>query len=354
MNDPAAAARLIARDPGAFMQQMDPLQQRALFLRVSEADLRSASFLDDRMGMQGREGFWLPLDSLSSLASIIGDASPAPDFIFHIGHCGSTLLSRLLDEIVGTLGLREPLVLRELAALERELDTPLARMSRERWMSLFVDTLTILGRPFSTGQRVVVKATSNCNNLIEPLLTTHSQVRAVLLHMPLESYLATMAKAPGGGLDALHTTPARLQFLHRYLDDDSLRLYHMDSAESLAMGWIAELSRFNQLVGTPALQERLQRVDFETLLANPGLQLTAVKKHLQLPGEALDDDSVMKLAVMRGYAKSPTHPYTPSDRKHDLDQSRQRFGAEIARGMRWAWEFVERHEKLRPLASMLQ
>ena len=353
MADPESVNEGIARDPGAFMQQMDLLQQRALFVRVAESELRAASFLDDRMGMQGREGFWVPLDNLTKLASVAAVESTTPSFIFHIGHCGSTLLSRLLDQSAGVLGLREPLVLREIAALERELDTPLARMSRQRWTALFDETLTMLGRKFSAGQHIVVKATSNCNNLIEPLLSTYDRVRAVLLFIPLQSYLATMLKAPGGGLDARHSAPGRLQFLHRHLDDDSLRLYDLDIAETLAMGWIAELARFGQVASLPAIGDRILSVNFEELLVQPGRELSAVRRHLHISDEALDDASVSSSPVMRGYAKSPAHPYTIADRQHDLELSRKKFGAEIERGMRWATDFLAAHANLRALDPLL-
>ena len=59
---------------------------------------------------------------VEELVSALRDAPPTPDprFIFHIGHCGSTLLSRALDASLRTLPLREPLTLRRLAAQETE------------------------------------------------------------------------------------------------------------------------------------------------------------------------------------------------------------------------------------------
>ena len=39
-----------------------------------------------------------------------------PHFIFHLGHVASTLLARSLDEVRGTLVLREPALLRWAAA----------------------------------------------------------------------------------------------------------------------------------------------------------------------------------------------------------------------------------------------
>src|SRR3546814_20118484 len=52
----------------------------------------------------------------------LGAAAPRPDFIFHIGHVGSTLVSRLLAEVGDALPLREPMLLRALAQVaERKI-----------------------------------------------------------------------------------------------------------------------------------------------------------------------------------------------------------------------------------------
>jgi hypothetical protein len=350
----SAVLRALASDAGAFMQQMDLVQRRALFVRITQAQLRAASFLDERLGMQGREGFWIPLDNLAEIASAGARPLALPDCIFHIGHCGSTLLSRLLDLDESILGLREPLVLRELAAAERDLETPMARISSAHWRGLFADSLAILGRRFQTGQRIIVKATSTCNNLIEPWLALDRQVRAVLLYLPLESYLATTLKAPGGGLDALHAAPARLGFLHRLLDCDTLRLHHLDAAETVAMGWIAELGRFLQLEAAQGETKRVVMLDFEKLLEDPGRRLDEVRRQFGLPARAIDNGSLLQSPVMRGYAKSPSHAYSPADRRHDLALSRKKFAGEIGRGMSWAEMLLKNQPKLAPLAALLR
>ena len=60
-------------------------------------------------------------------------------FIFHSGHVGSTLLSRLLEEVPSQLGLREPLPLRSLA----ELHDRSRRDSSEAATEFFYDRLAL-------------------------------------------------------------------------------------------------------------------------------------------------------------------------------------------------------------------
>lgn len=341
-----AVVKGVAGDQGAFLQQLDTIQRRALFVRLQEADLRAASFLDERLGLQGREGFWLDFDTLSAVAAEINAGIAAPNYIFHIGHCGSTLISRLLDRCDNVLGLREPLALRELAATRRELESPLSRVSVEGWNALLSDSLKVLGRGFSAHQRVLIKATSSCNNLIKELLDHDSASRAILLHMPLESYLATMMKAQGGGLDALHSAPARLQFLHETWGEESPRLHELEHAEILAMGWLSELTRFQGAKIADAGQGRVMLLDFEEWLRQPDVLLDAARQHLGMAASAVDDLPVAQWAEMRAYAKSPGHAYSPEDRVHDLDLSRRKFAIDIAAGMRFAERMAKRHPQL--------
>jgi len=97
----------IVNTPAYYPVTFDTVQDRVLLTRMSEADYRVSSFLDERMLASGMGAVWVPEAELA-IASRQVKAHPL-HFIFHSGHVGSTLLSRLLDELPGVLGLREPL-----------------------------------------------------------------------------------------------------------------------------------------------------------------------------------------------------------------------------------------------------
>src|SRR5688572_4528511 len=113
-------------DPQYLPFKLDIVGRRILWLRLDAAQRRDAAFLDDRALPPQAEGGWMPWDSLPSANT--GTANAA-DAIFHIGHCGSTLLSRLLDSWPEVQGLREPLPLRTLAEAWHGLDQPESRLS---------------------------------------------------------------------------------------------------------------------------------------------------------------------------------------------------------------------------------
>src|SRR5687768_14737385 len=104
----ATAEALLARiatTPDAYAQKLDLMRESWLVIDFSEAAYNAASFLDDRVLGTSTRGGWLPIDRVIDAAQ---RASAKPlHFIFHTGHVGSTLVSRLLDATSAVLSLRE-------------------------------------------------------------------------------------------------------------------------------------------------------------------------------------------------------------------------------------------------------
>ncbi len=92
-----AAGRSLALGP-----KLDFFGQRALFLRFTASEYRQASFLDDRILTPAAQGMWARFQDVT--AALAGAAPARPlHFIFHAGHVGSTLVSRLLENAPGVL-----------------------------------------------------------------------------------------------------------------------------------------------------------------------------------------------------------------------------------------------------------
>ena len=122
---------------------------------LDEAANRAASFLDQRLLQHAHArttiaGAWLE--------TAAAGLAPCARYLFHTGHVGSTLLSRLIGAHAGFFSLREPALLRVLA------EAPQAAA-----LSLPV-TLALLGRRWRAGQHVVVKATSFVSEIADPIL----------------------------------------------------------------------------------------------------------------------------------------------------------------------------------------
>ncbi|HVF34931.1 MAG TPA: hypothetical protein VND91_06375 [Candidatus Saccharimonadia bacterium] len=331
MADAAPGLDALLAEPQWFLHRLDPAARRALFVRLDRDAMRAAAFLDERVLVAQPRGCWTGLDELVARASVL--PRPTPHAIFHIGHCGSTLVANLLDRLPGTLALREPLVLRTLAELREELPRATARYDLPRWRALFDAVVALLGRAHDD-LRPLVKATSNCNALIEPWLERDAGAKLLLLHVALEPWLATLLKSPAARADAVRFAPARLAYLHAALGDDTLRLHGLSDAEQLALGWLAERLRFANAAA--ASNGRAMRLDFADLLREGPPAFARVAAHFGLAHDAESVARAWHPDVLGRYAKAREHAYSPDDRDADLAESRRRHGGEIAAALRYA------------------
>jgi len=331
-------------DPDAFLFKIEPNAQQALVVRLSDADLCGAAFVDDRMLQVQRPAVWMPLAEL--LGPTLPLAPPAPAAIFHIGHCGSTLLSRMLGALPGVLSIREPLILRTLAELRREAE-PVARFDAPTLAQMFRRSLALLQRRSRGAKRVVVKATSSCNSLVAPWMECDSQARGVLMHIDFRSYLCTMLKSPTSRYDAENFVAARLSELQQRLGDDALRLYQLDQAQRIALGWFAEMQRFAALVADHG--ERLLRLDFADLLAEPAVTLATVADHYRIAHSPQSIAAALGPEITGRYAKATDHPYSRADREADLRTAAELYPTELSSAWAFADELVRRYPQLAEL-----
>ena len=117
MND---LADEISASPLLYPQKLDTARDQVFLVRMDQAAYRTASFLDDRILTPTTRGAWAPWSVTAAAMSTTTTQRPL-HFIFHAGHVGSTLLSRLLDETRNVLPLREPVPLRTIAELRFQL-----------------------------------------------------------------------------------------------------------------------------------------------------------------------------------------------------------------------------------------
>src|SRR5437867_1714905 len=89
--------RRLSGSPDAYPQKIDFNSWMVLLLQLDAGAYRSASFLDDRVLWPATKGAWLPVGAAVEASRMVTNSRPL-HFIFHTGHVGSTLVSRLLDE----------------------------------------------------------------------------------------------------------------------------------------------------------------------------------------------------------------------------------------------------------------
>ncbi|HKV97197.1 MAG TPA: hypothetical protein VJR90_06915 [Gammaproteobacteria bacterium] len=337
--------------PDCMLQNLDLVNKRGLVLRVSEKLYRDASFLDDRMFTPQMEGYWFPLDAL--VETLDGLAPPSSHFIFQVGHCGSTLISRLLAELPGNLPIREPMSLLTLAMTRRELGRPSSWVSKTQWQQYFELATRALARTFRPGDRTVIKVTSTAGNLLEALPTDaqHSPWM-LLLYIRLESLLAVMLRSPSLR-DSIHaSSPAWTTDFCRLTGRDDLRLANLDDAQQVALKWLTLMLLFDRTV--KAVPEQARLLNFDDFLKNPAEKLTGVADHFRLKPSAGQIGKLVSGPLMHSYSKIPTQAFDPGQRAQELRDACRQFHDEIQNGLNWAEKLCREVPILEATAAYLR
>ncbi len=348
MNGEDFAKGLSASNPDFLWQDLDLVNRRGLVVKLDEAAYRRTSFLDNRAFSKDTQGAWIGLERVLAEAAILAPQQ-APHAIFHVSHCGSTLVSRLLAELPGCLPVREPLVPITLAAERRELDRPVSRLDQAAWDKLFDATLRLLSRSYRPQERAVIKFTSTCGNLASPILQRSPESKALLLHTDLETWLTVMLRDEDVRQNGRFYAQDWLKDLHAFAGRRDIRLASLGDSQQFAVNWLTAMLHFERTAQQYPAQAR--RLDFEPFLTDAA---TGLKDAGDFFG--LDTGRVAEIAagpLMKSYAKNPARPFDREARDQELKQTRQRAGAEIRTGMEFAGKLCNEIAMLAPLIPYL-
>lgn len=280
----------------------------AVFVPMGAASYRASVFLDDRIRPAGKGAMRVPLDML------LGHAPPPSEtrWIFHVAHCGSTLLANALEALGGGLVLREPLALRQLA-----LGDPL----HEPALDL---TLAMLARRFDPSAPTLVKANVPVNFILDAIAARQPQARAILLWMGLEDYLAAILRSDNHR-GWLRNVSAELA--DRLGDPDGL-----SDAVLAARLWQTQSRAFARALAT---MPNAAMLDAEQFFARPGEVLAAAARHFAIPVAPEAVPALVAGEVFATYSKRPGLAFGNAERLARRDAARAGIAAEIAAAREW-------------------
>ncbi|GJL96707.1 MAG: hypothetical protein DHS20C06_05240 [Hyphobacterium sp.] len=323
----------LSTDYQICLQQMDVATNRGLLVLLDENAYRNASFLDQRALAHNPPGQWASLDDI--WRSINTNASP--HYIFHIGHCGSTLISRLLDE-VGGFGLREPLPLRSMAEAEAELDAPWSLFSPAAFDAALARLNGLWDRrPPSAGQPIV-KATSQCSGLASRILGQSVSSRALTLGLKPERFLATVLAGQYAPFEFRAAAPLRLKRLARLGVNGLPSAHSLETPQYAALAWLTETLVARQLQATDA--QRVLHIDFDEFLDAPADVLGRIASHFDLNATSEQISTAINGPVMSRYSKAPEHGYSTNVRDQLVAKSSVQHERAIRDAISWLKDWV--------------
>ncbi len=327
----------IRTDPSLYLQNLDLAREAILVLLLEEGAFRTASFLDDRILSTQSQGRWVKFAEMETMLAAANPVRPL-HFIFHTGHVGSTLVSRLLDDFGGVLGLREPLPLRVLASAYAERDAPHGLLGATTWRRLLDIQLACWSRGYADTRSVVVKATSSAGQCCQPILEASPTSRALFLNLLPEPYLATLLAGENSYIDVRGQAQERMKRLLQLAPAHAKPLHALSLGEIAAMTWTIET--LTHRAAERRYGDRIIRVDFDAFLTDPSITLREICGHFAFDPPEAYFQGVSGNPTLTRYSKAPEHAYTPELRGQILSASRTQNAAEIRKGMVWIDAFA--------------
>ncbi len=299
------------RSPILFPIFLDVESNSVQFIRLTEQDYQQASFLDSRIlrpETPNARIHW------SELNDALVEIPTALDFIFHISHTGSTLISRMLGQHPECFSIREPAVLRQLL--------------EDKGKPVIGQVLQLLSRTFRKSQRSLVKVTSVVSEIGTELMAQESNSRAMLLFIRPQSFIPAML---GGAMsDIENSLQSRWRRLFAKGIVDNPNLPNLSPGERVAMSWLSEYASLATI--SHAYPTRTLWLDFESFLRDQLLHTQQMQDFLGLRGAP---ESLLQPEIMNRYAKQPQVAFNEAARNSLITDSRQANELEVNHGLNW-------------------
>ncbi|MFT6273962.1 MAG: hypothetical protein ACJAZ0_000050 [Halioglobus sp.] len=178
-------------NPDLFL--LSYLDNDLLFVEMDRESYQRSIFCDARIvgstGVRKKVKFSDTYNYLSSQNQL----KPELNYIFHIAHCGSTLLARAIDVVSENLVCREPFALRDLAV--EYASKNYSNETSGLWQQRFDLVTALLGRKYDSNQPTIIKANVPVNFMIPALLDVSPNSKGIFLYHTLEHYLLSILKS---------------------------------------------------------------------------------------------------------------------------------------------------------------
>ena len=306
----APAPDEIARDATWLAQALDPTAGMVRLVAMDRDSYRAASFLDDRLMQQTIDAQIVPWPDVE--AAIEGTLREDARWIFHIGHAGSTLVSRLLGELDCVLAIREPRLLRDIAFSPPEV--------RARYVAAIPK---LMSRTFAKNDAACVKATSFASEIAAQLVP--SGERALFIYARPSNYIASIL----AGENSVKELHALVEYRRQRLMSRAIELPQpRTDADRAAAAWACEFTTLE--AAAKAMPDRkIDWADFDAMLSDMPAELRRVARFF---GFAASDEQLAAIVagpLMRRYSKDPNYEYSPNLREQLIEQEQRLQGRDI-------------------------
>jgi hypothetical protein len=305
----APTAEEIAHDARWLAQALDPAAGMVRLIAMDRDAYRAASFLDDRLLQAPTDAQIVSWPQVEEAVS--GELRHDARWIFHIGHVGSTLLSRLLGELDGVLAVREPRLLRDLALSPPDV--------RQRYIA---PVAKLMSRSFAESEIACVKATSFASEIAAELVPPGE--RALFMYATPRNYIASILAGENSLQELRILAGGRAQ----RANGRDIYIPAQNDADHAAAAWAAEMAAL-ETAAEVMTDRQIAWADFDQMLRGMEAEFPRVAAVF---GFAAEPDQVRAIAtgpLVSRYSKAIEYEYSAGLRLELIAESSQRFARQI-------------------------
>jgi hypothetical protein len=319
----------IFEKPDFFLHSFDGVE--AVFLEMDRDAYFKSIFLDRRILPKG--GAQHRVHCADVFARMDGAGHPGRIcFIFHIAHCGSTLLARALDLKGHNLVYREPFALRQLGAKAAQGEGGEEFERRVRLMRL------LLSRRYEAAGPAIVKANVPVNFMIPALMQSEPDQQAILLYSGLDEYLLAILRTPVHRTWVRHVSE---EFRPGIEALTGARLPGERDEILAARLWLTQMLQFDQALSA---FRNTRSLCAEDLFEQPTAALTAAFSHFGQPQGSEAINAIVASDLFSRYSKDPRLQFDNAQRVSRRATLRKQLGPELAAAREWVQQQQAFHQ----------
>lgn len=316
----------ILRSPNWLPLRLGAAGQSVTFVRLSEDERRSATFLNERYVSADAPRSTFPLSAFRTVGTI---AQSRSHFLFHTSFCGSTVLAHALGAVAGVVGYSEPQILNDLGALAVGGTLP---------GGLTEVVLDVLCADREGVGHYVIKPTNELNFLLPTLLRARPDARAIFLSSTLDDFLYSIARKGLPGRvwvrGQFHAMKRRTRLTLGF--DESEHGEHTD-LQIAALVWLQHRALFREAVE----QSGHRFVSLTNDVISDRME-TTVANAARFLGISLSKKDVHEIAMLQHRdVKRTDARYDPAVRLKEREALKTAVGEEIEVIVRWTSQVAE-------------
>lgn len=200
---------------------LDHQNRRMIFAETPpEIELSTAPFYYQAQYEAATRLIAIPYDRVHEIAMRAHRRSADPVFIFSVGRCGSTLMSRMWSRLDDTYSLSEPDVFTGINYLHGE-----GRLTDSEAIQLLGSTVRLVHRPPMPRERLVIKFRAQCIGIAELIYRQHPAASFIFMYRNaidcVDSYIRVFGALPlpehvfDRAFPYAHSQPEKYQPLRR-------------------------------------------------------------------------------------------------------------------------------------------